>query len=215
MREVEIQTSRVETVKSSFGDLNYGLDALVVMRDEGTLLHQELGRPQFLVQRIYLLTLGGTIEKDYCERTSSLHNLEPKIERYLRLLRLPDVDLQVTHLMNKHSRDMTDADRHMVLSEVRNKLSAPAPMVITHGTDTIVDTGLLIQREIRDMPVPIVLTGAMTPLGFEASDGLQNLTESLFAARILRSGVYIVMHNQVHPIHQVRKDHELSRFVLK
>jgi L-asparaginase len=53
----------------------------------------------------------------------------------------------------------------------------------------------------------------MTPLGFEGSDGLQNLTESLLAARLLGPGIWLVMHNQVFPIHRVRKDRELARFV--
>jgi Asparaginase, N-terminal len=53
----------------------------------------------------------------------------------------------------------------------------------------------------------------MTPLGFEGSDGLQNLTESLFAAGLLTGGAYVVMHNHVFQVDQVRKDRDLSRFV--
>jgi L-asparaginase len=53
----------------------------------------------------------------------------------------------------------------------------------------------------------------MTPLGFERSDGLQNLTESLLAARILSSGVWIVIHNQVFDADRTRKDRENARFV--
>ena len=53
----------------------------------------------------------------------------------------------------------------------------------------------------------------MTPLGFERSDGLQNLTESLFAARVLPPGIYVVIHNQAFPVEHVRKDQEHSRFI--
>ena len=60
---------------------------------------------------------------------------------------------------------------------------------------------------------PIVLTGAMTPLGFEGSDGLQNLTESLLATRLLPPGVYVVVHGQVFPVNRVRKDRKRARFV--
>jgi len=88
-----------------------------------------------------------------------------------------------------------------------------APIVITHGTDTMVETGLFLKQHIADPPVPIVFTGAMTPLGFERSDGLQNLTESLLAARLLPPGIWLAMHNQVFPIDRVRKDRETSRFV--
>jgi L-asparaginase len=168
------------------------------------------------MQRIYLISTGGTIEKVYSEQTGNVQNLDSKIDRYFRMLRLPDAEIAVTHLMNKDSLEMTDADRDRVLGAVREKLGqAPAPIVITHGTDTMVDTGLLLQRSLANLPYPIVLTGAMTPLGFEGSDGLQNLTESLLAARVLAPGVYVVMHNQVFPVDQVRKDRELARFVWK
>jgi L-asparaginase len=53
----------------------------------------------------------------------------------------------------------------------------------------------------------------MAPLGFEASDGLQNLTESLLAVRLLPPGIYVVMHNQVFPVDRAKKDRTLGRFV--
>jgi L-asparaginase len=168
------------------------------------------------MQRIYLISTGGTIEKVYSEQTGNVQNLDSKIDRYFRMLRLPDAEIAVTHLMNKDSLEMTDADRERVLGAVREKLAQdPAPVVITHGTDTMVETGLLLKRNLTALQYPIVLTGAMTPLGFEGSDGLQNLTESLFAARVLAPGVYVVVHNQVFPVDQVRKDRELARFVRK
>ena len=168
------------------------------------------------MQRIYVIATGGTIEKVYSEQTGNVQNLDSKIDRYFKMLRLPDAEIAVAHLMNKDSLEMTDGDREKILQTVRQKLAAEAgPVVITHGTDTMVETGLLIKSNLPDVRYPIVLTGAMTPLGFEGSDGLQNLTESLLAARVLPSGVYVVMHNQVFPVDRVRKDRELARFVWK
>ena len=57
------------------------------------------------------------------------------------------------------------------------------------------------------------MTGAMTPLGFEGSDGPQNLTESVLAVRLLSPGIYVVMHGQIFPVDRVCKDHASSRFV--
>jgi L-asparaginase len=168
------------------------------------------------MQRIHVISTGGTMEKVYSEQTGNVQNLDSKIDRYFRMLRLPDAAIGFTHLMNKDSLEMTDADRMQVLETVREKLAQePAPIVITHGTDTMVETGLLLQRSLSSLQQPIVLTGAMTPLGFEGSDGLQNLTESLFAARVLPPGVYVVMHNQVFPVDRVRKDRDLAQFVWK
>ncbi len=162
---------------------------------------------------VHLLATGGTLEKIYSEQTGSVENLESKIDRYLRQLRLPDLEVRAVSLMNKDSLEMTDEDRAEILQAVRDKLATPAPIVITHGTDTMVQTGLYLKARLPGLGVPIILTGAMTPLGFERSDGLQNLTESLFAARVLPPGVHLVMHNQVFQIERVKKDREAARFV--
>jgi L-asparaginase len=163
--------------------------------------------------KVNVITTGGTIEKVYSEQTSTVENLDNRIDRYLGRLRLPDCDVRVVPLMNKDSLEMTDADRSAILELVEQMLCERSPVVMTHGTDTMVQTGRYLKQALPDLKVPIVLTGAMTPLGFEGSDGLQNLTESLFAARILGPGIYVVMHNQAFPIDRVRKDRETSRFV--
>ena len=161
---------------------------------------------------IHLITTGGTIEKIYSEQTGQVENLTAKIDRYLQQLRLPDARIDVMPLMNKDSLEMTEEDREIVLAAVRTAVAA-GPVVITHGTDTMVDTGRLLKQRLHELKCPIVLTGAMTPLGFERSDGLQNLTESLFAARVLPPGVWIVMHGQVFDVDHARKDRERSRFM--
>jgi L-asparaginase len=162
---------------------------------------------------IYLVTTGGTIEKVYSERTGAVANVNGKIDRYLQLLRLPDADIHVVPLMNKDSLEMTNQDRVLLLGMVRAILSENAPIVITHGTDTMVESGQYLKRALPAPKVSIVLTGAMTPLGFEGSDGLQNLTEGLLAARLLSPGIYVVMHGQIFPVDRVRKDHASSRFI--
>lgn len=163
--------------------------------------------------KIHLVTTGGTIEKIYSEQSGQVENLGAKIDRYLHSLRLPDAQIEVTPLMNKDSLEMTDEDRALVLAVVRVK-AAEAPVVITHGTDTMVETGRLLKANLPNLKYPVILTGAMTPLGFERSDGLQNLTESLFAARILPPGIWIVIHNQVFDATQARKDREHARFIV-
>jgi L-asparaginase len=115
--------------------------------------------------------------------------------------------------MNKDSLEMTDEDRAEVRDRVAVLLAEGAPIVISHGTDTMVETGLYLEKSFPDLKVPFVLTGAMTPLGFEGSDGLQNLTESLLAGRLVAPGVYIVMHGQVFPVSRVRKDKDTATFV--
>ena len=165
------------------------------------------------MQIIYLITTGGTIEKVYSEQLGKVHNSASKIGQYLTRLRLPDCDVRVIPIMNKDSLEMTQEDRVGLVAEMSRLLPEGHPFVITHGTDTMVVTGRLLKQRLPPHRHPVVLTGAMTPLGFERSDGLQNLTESLFAARVLAPGVWIVMHGQVFDVDHARKDRERARFV--
>jgi L-asparaginase len=162
---------------------------------------------------IHLITTGGTIEKMYSEQSGAVLNSASKIGQYLSRLRLPDCDVRVLSLMNKDSLEMTPEDRADLVSEMARLLPDQLPIVITHGTDTMVETGVYIQKTFPQLNVPVILTGAMTPLGFEGSDGLQNLTESLLAARLVPPGVYVVMHGQVLPANHVRKDRDQATFV--
>ncbi|SRR5579884_1133701 len=165
------------------------------------------------MKTIYILTTGGTIEKEYSERVGVVLNTTNKIDRYLRRLRLPGWHIRMIQLMNIDSLQMVDADRAVILASVQQVLKHRAPLIITHGTDMLVKTGLVLRNSLPELSVPIVMTGAMTPLGFEGSDGLQNLTESIFAGQFLPPGVYVVMHGQVFPVHRARKDPQLGRFV--
>ena len=175
------------------------------------------------MQTIYVLTTGGTIEKMYSEQAGTVVNDAgntgqydaSRIGQYLDLLRLPDTDVQVVPVMNKDSLEMTSADRAELVAHLAPLLPAAHPIVITHGTDTMAETGVYIQRAFPSLAVPIILTGAMRPLGFEHSDGLQNLTESLLAARLLPPGVYIAIHGQVFPADRAQKDRTLGTFVAK
>ncbi len=148
------------------------------------------------MQRIYVLSTGGTIEKVYSEQQGSVYNRESKLDGYLKRLRMHDTEVLVTHLMNKDSLDMTPADRDQVLEAVRARLDAP--IVITHGTDTIVETGKHLQSGVAALQHPIILTGAMSPLGFEGSDGLPKSDRKAFWRHgLLPPGVYVVIHNEV------------------
>ena len=114
------------------------------------------------MRTVHVITTGGTIEKIYSETKGSVENLDNKVDRYLNRLRLPDTHVDIVHLMNKDSLEMSDADRQFICAAVQAKLSTRSPIVITHGTDTMVETGLYLKREIANPEVPIVLTGSMT-----------------------------------------------------
>ena len=164
------------------------------------------------VRDIDMLFTGGTIEKIYDEVHGGIDNIEAYLHSTFPRLRLPYVKIHPTRLMNIDSLYMTDEHRAQIAAKVAELQSDGRPIVITHGTDTMVETGRYLKAHLPEVNVPIILTGAMLPLVVQNSDGLQNLTESIFAAKLLGPGIYIVFHNEIYDVERCRKNREAKTF---
>jgi len=156
---------------------------------------------------IRIFTVGGTIDKIYFDAKSSYEVGPPNITEVLSGLSL-NLNYEVVSLMQKDSLEMTDADRETVRQAVT---AAPEnEIVITHGTDTMVDTA----RVLDTIPnKTIVLTGALSPALFKNSDAMFNIGAALTAAQTKDAGVYIAMNGVIFDYDKVRKDVENNRFV--
>lgn len=163
--------------------------------------------------RVAIITTGGTIAKTFNEIDGSLRNDRPVVESIVAALRLPDLVVSYQHVLSKDSLDLTDADRNLILDTVRKTVNAADAIVIAHGTDTLELTGEMLCREIPQLAVPIVLTGAMRPHEFRDSDSLQNITEAMLACRLVGPGVYVALHNRVLRFPGVVKDRRRLTFV--
>ncbi len=156
---------------------------------------------------IRIFTVGGTIDKIYFDAKSSYEVGPPNITEVLSGLSL-NLDYEVVSLMQKDSLEMTDADRETVRQAVT--ASPENEIVITHGTDTMVDTA----RVLDTIPnKTIVLTGALSPALFKNSDAMFNIGAALTAAQTKLAGVYIAMNGVIFDYDKVRKDVENNRFM--
>lgn len=185
---------------------------------------------------ITIITTGGTIEKTYDERTGRLENRRSILGRMLRRLRLEETRVRMVELMSKDSLEITDSDRARLVQAVREACERDEAgtvearpgaaedsagcdpegrhgVVVLHGTDTLSETGEAILRAMPEVPVAVVLTGAMRPYEMKRSDALQNLTEAVFASGVLEPGVYFVGHGRALRFPGVVKDRELGTFV--
>jgi L-asparaginase len=100
------------------------------------------------------------------------------------------------------SLEMTDADRQLIAG--RCHTCAETRIVITHGTDTMVETAATIAAAVTGKTV--VLTGAMIPYAFGSSDGLFNLGSAVSFAQALPAGIYVAMNGTAFPWSEVRKN---------
>jgi L-asparaginase len=162
---------------------------------------------------ITVVSTGGTISKIYDEHSAAMRNDKPMSVRIIQSLRLNGTRVKYRNLLKKDSLEFTDADRESMIRSIQLSASRNDAVVVLHGTDTMAATAEALLAKVPQPRVPIVFTGAMTPYVIEGSDARQNVTEALFACRILEPGVYIVFHGRALRCPGVTKDRELMTFV--
>lgn len=156
---------------------------------------------------IRILITGGTFDKEYDEINGRLYFRDSHVTEMLRLGRCR-LKTEIRTVMMIDSLDMTDADRAAILDQCRR--CAEDKIVITHGTDTMVETAHVLAAGVKDKT--IVMTGAMVPYAFGSSDGLFNLGSALSFVQALPPGVYLAMNGMYFTWDNVRKNRELGVF---
>jgi L-asparaginase len=156
---------------------------------------------------VRVLVTGGTFDKEYDELRGALNFRNTHVPEMLRLGRCL-LDVTVETLMMIDSLDMTAGDRALVAE--RCAACAETQIVITHGTDTMVETAALLAERVAGKTV--VLTGAMVPYAFGSSDGLFNLGSALSFVQSLPAGVYVAMNGRCFHWDDVRKNREAGVF---
>ncbi len=156
---------------------------------------------------IRIFVTGGTFDKTYDEIRGQLSFGDTHLPEMLRLGR-SRADVAIRTLMMIDSLQMTDADRELI---VRNcQQCDESCVVITHGTDTMVETAAALARGVTGKT--IILTGAMIPYAFGSSDGLFNLGSALSLVQVVPTGVYIAMNGRHFKWDKVRKNRETGAF---
>jgi L-asparaginase len=156
---------------------------------------------------IKIFVTGGTFDKEYNELNGQLFFKETHLHEMLSLGR-SRIDVHITTLMMIDSLDMTDTDRKIISDHC---IDTPEDkIVITHGTDTMVETAQFLAQTISNKT--IVLTGAMIPYKFGSSDGLFNLGSALAFVETLPKGVYISMNGRYFTWDNVRKNKTAGEF---
>ena len=156
---------------------------------------------------IDIFTTGGTIDKVYFDALSEYHIGPTPLPDILAENNV-HVPHRVTQLMRKDSLELTDADRVAIHDAVA--ASDTDKILVTHGTDTMVQTGTVL----ADIPgKTIVITGAMQPATLRNSDAEFNIGFALAATQTLPPGVYIAMNGEVFDPAKVHKDRSAHRFI--
>jgi len=156
---------------------------------------------------IVVVTTGGTISMRPDPATGKLVPAASG-EELVQMLHWPEAPpLELDDFARVPSFDMHGA---LALSLARRVLDHRAPVVVTHGTDTMEETVYLIDRLLPEDAAPVVLTGAQRGADEADTDGPRNLRDAILVAGSEQArgrGALIVFGGEIHSAREVRKTH--------
>ncbi|HRH40172.1 MAG TPA: asparaginase domain-containing protein [Pyrinomonadaceae bacterium] len=156
--------------------------------------------------KIKFYATGGTIDKVYFDAKSEYQVGVPQVEEILKDSNVA-FEFEVESILQKDSLEMTDEDRQNIRQIIEKETCQK--IVITHGTDTMVETAkALIGIENKT----IVFTGAMEPARSRYTDATFNVGCAIGAVQTLESGVFIAMNGVVYEADKVVKNYEAKKF---
>lgn len=209
---------------------------------------------------LFFLTTGGTIDKDYPHATGGWafeFGDQPGVARLLHermAFPHPSFTSEIIQVCRKDSLEINDEDREAIWKAIveccrqqqRQKASSDNKskedefgFVITHGTDTMLETGKYLQNKIatqelndqQSLIIPcVVLTGAMRPERFSNSDAPLNVGMAIAAVQMQAAvngnkklftnrhalfevcSVHVAMHGVVKSVNTMQRDKETGRF---
>jgi len=156
--------------------------------------------------KVAILTTGGTFDKVYFDANSEYSIGEPCISSILDEGNVTS-SYRVQSILKKDSLDITQDEREVIKKSVKE--CDEDRIIITHGTDTMVDTAKFLE-DIEEKT--IVLTGSMQPARFRKTDAIFNSGFAFAAALSLENGVYIAMNGKIFNSNNVKNNIDLGKF---
>lgn len=128
---------------------------------------------------------GGLGPSDFHPLSDLLHLFEKEF------------DFSFFSLFNIDSSNMQPEHWQMIAKSIFEKYDSYDGFLILHGTDTLSYTSAALSFMLDGLSKPVIITGSQLPIRVPASDGHNNIINSLQVIKNGISGVYIVFGNQV------------------
>ena len=131
--------------------------------------------------KVIVLTTGGTIGHRSREDGVAVLDFDPK--RLISGIGLSDLEIESKELFRKGSMSIAPEDWQSIAAAVAEAMmKKPRGVVILHGTDTMHYTASALAFMLRNLSMPVVMTGSMLPGGDGGSDGPANLRDAVVVA---------------------------------
>lgn len=148
------------------------------------------------MKKILLLTTGGTIASE-----PTGEGLAPALngQRLAAFLGGMTADYKVTieNLYQLDSSNIQPEEWQGMAQAIARAYPSFDGVVLTHGTDTMAYTAAVLSFMLRNIPVPVVLTGSQLPIWHPLTDGIENLRCAFAMASSGRPGVFVAFDRRI------------------
>ena len=148
------------------------------------------------MKRLLLLTTGGTIASRLTEEGLAPGLDGNTLAHYLGGL-TDNYDLTVRDILQLDSSNIQPEEWRLIAGHVYEAIPHYDGIIISHGTDTMAYTASVLSFMVRNVPVPVVLTGAQLPIEHPLTDGLDNLRTAFAMASSGYPGVFLAFNRKV------------------
>lgn len=148
------------------------------------------------MKKLMILSTGGTIA---CTQTAE--GLIPTLSADDILAYAPDAkklgQIETRTILNLDSSNIQPEEWRLIAGSVFDCLPNYDGIVILHGTDTMAYTASMLSFMLRNVNIPVVITGSQLPVGHPQTDAKQNLRDALVTAASGIAGVLVVFDHQI------------------
>ncbi len=148
------------------------------------------------MQKILILATGGTIASDVSDK-----GLAPELSVAEivagSLHAMPDCHLDCRDILALDSSNIQPEEWQHIAREVAASWQNYDGIVITHGTDTMGYTASALSYMLRNIPIPVVLTGSQLPFVHPLTDATDNIRCAVAMALSGKPGVFLAFDRKV------------------
>lgn len=148
------------------------------------------------MKKILLLTTGGTIASEPTEEGLAPAMDGSQFAAYLSGLAAND-QIQIENLYRLDSSNIQPEEWQGMARAVAGEFCRYDGIVMTHGTDTMAYTASVLSFMLRNIPIPVVLTGSQLPIRHPLTDGIENLRCAFAMAASGRAGVFVAFDRKI------------------
>lgn len=148
------------------------------------------------MKHILMLTTGGTIASRPTEEGLAPGMGGADLARLLPFL-TDSISVTVRDILHLDSSNIQPEEWQLIARAVYGERGDYDGVVITHGTDTMAYTSSVLSFMLRDIPIPVVLTGSQLPIEHPLTDAQENLRIAFAMACSGVPGIFVAFDRKV------------------